>query len=422
MKLKKQSLTKHSVIMLFRSKKNYILLSFTIVLSFAVLLGFLVYTDTISYNQYKTVYASPPNALLVNQGYDPSNTVFSAFLSSVKTIDPESEYYTYIPISSRLTQYSSLLYVTANAIPDGNPPIITDSLAKNPKSPESHIFIDYIYPINIIEGRKDITGNEALMNESLFNFLSPDHELPFTLNMPISYGEPEVYDIVTVEIVGVFEDVTDKNVAPHIDEDGRIAGAGSVYCNISIFNDEIISSTIASTQCQTALITTNKPLEVAKLAQANGLVRHSGAEMRQQANESMRNTSSTKMYVSMMLFIILGINLFGCFENALSERRFEIGVKRALGAPNFAIIQQFLTESCLIILIDILVSVALIFSIMIGYKLYMLLAHDYVLTIHISSYSAAMFGVCSLCMTVLFSTLFAYRATRIEIVKYLKCE
>ena len=42
--------------------------------------------------------------------------------------------------------------------------------------------------------------------------------------------------------------------------------------------------------------------------------------------------------------------------------------------------------------------------------------------IYISPASVAMFAVCAVTLTLMFSFLFAYKATRVEIVKYLKAE
>ena len=45
---------------------------------------------------------------------------------------------------------------------------------------------------------------------------------------------------------------------------------------------------------------------------------------------------------------------------------------------------------------------------------------DYVL--YITAESVAMFAVCALVLTVVFSFIFAYKATRVQIVDYLKAE
>ena len=46
--------------------------------------------------------------------------------------------------------------------------------------------------------------------------------------------------------------------------------------------------------------------------------------------------------------------------------------------------------------------------------------HDWI--IYISPYSIAMFVVGSVAMTVVFSLIFAYKSTQVEIVEYLKAE
>lgn len=39
-----------------------------------------------------------------------------------------------------------------------------------------------------------------------------------------------------------------------------------------------------------------------------------------------------KYIIAAVLFVILGINLYSAFSNALNERKYEIGIKRAIGA------------------------------------------------------------------------------------------
>ena len=55
-----------------------------------------------------------------------------------------------------------------------------------------------------------------------------------------------------------------------------------------------------------------------------------------------------KYIIAAVLFVILGINLYSAFSNALNERKYEIGIKRAIGAGKKDIMMQFLTEGIIL--------------------------------------------------------------------------
>mgnify|MGYP002869020339 FL=1 len=141
----------------------------------------------------------------------------------------------------------------------------------------------------------------------------------------------------------------------------------------------------------------------------------------------MKTENRLKALICGAMLIILGINLYSCFANALNERRFEIGVKRALGASAGSIVKQFLYESLCVMAVNILVSVALVADIFIVYKfIYERTPNEYgqyfQWTIYISPHSIAMFAVCTITLTVVFSLIFAYKSTQVRIADQLKAE
>lgn len=56
----------NGILMSWKQRKNYLLLSVTVVLSFSFLLGFLCYTDTKNYNDTKEIFSMPNNLILVH--------------------------------------------------------------------------------------------------------------------------------------------------------------------------------------------------------------------------------------------------------------------------------------------------------------------------------------------------------------------
>jgi ABC-type antimicrobial peptide transport system permease subunit len=106
----------------------------------------------------------------------------------------------------------------------------------------------------------------------------------------------------------------------------------------------------------------------------------------------------------------------------LQERRYEIGVKRALGAGKMHIVRQFLYESLCVLLFDTLLSATLVIDLMVGYKSYQAFVLEKEWIIFISPYSVIMFLVCSLSLSVVFSLIFAFQSMQVEIISNLREE
>ena len=98
------------------------MLAITIVLSFAILLGYMVFSDSMTYNNFKHVFASPSNALLVEtqDGLKDLNSL----ISSCKKVDPGLKSYTYLDYSASFPQYGEMIRSKVYFIPDGGNPII----------------------------------------------------------------------------------------------------------------------------------------------------------------------------------------------------------------------------------------------------------------------------------------------------------
>ena len=144
----------------------------------------------------------------------------------------------------------------------------------------------------------------------------------------------------------------------------------------------------------------------------------------EQANaiEEKNNLIEGKYVIAIVLFILLGINLYSSFTNALNDRKFEIGVKRAIGAGKKDIMIQFVTEGVIVMLINIVLSVILTTNVAIVYKYIQLKLYDMRYTVVMSRESVILFSIFAFFLTITFSLLFAYKSTKVEIIKYLKEE
>ena len=175
------------------------------------------------------------------------------------------------------------------------------------------------------------------------------------------------------------------------------------------------------------VVHSDNPEAVVQLAQTMNLSTESVYEQQEEALAQIRTEKGNKAIIACALLLLLGINLYSSFTNALSERKFEIGVKRAIGASAWSIVLQFLYESIIVMLANILVAVAVVADVFIVYK-YIYertpdewgMYNDFIL--YISPHSVAMFALCAVTLTIVFSIIFAYKSTRVEIVQYLKAE
>ena len=145
-------------------------------------------------------------------------------------------------------------------------------------------------------------------------------------------------------------------------------------------------------------------------------------ENKLQAFGNMCEKIKLKQIIAVVLFIILAINLYSSFKNALNDRTFEIGVKRAIGASKLDIVKQFLYEGIIVVAFNVLISTIFTSIIFCIYKSYLCLVLRKEFIIYISFYSIVIFLIVSVFMTVIFSLIFAIQSSRIEIIKNLKSE
>ena len=169
-------------------------------------------------------------------------------------------------------------------------------------------------------------------------------------------------------------------------------------------------------------INTQEPEKAIVFARALGLIPYGVYEAQQSTNAVMKVEIGNKAYISAVILLLLGLNLYSSFSNALHERRYEIGVKRALGAGISHIMRQFIYESIAVLLLDTLISAIIVVDLMIGYKAYQtfVLGNEWI--VYISLYSVIIFLVCVISLSTVFSLIFAYKSTQVEIIKYLRDE
>lgn len=412
-KYKGMSLLRHSALMLWRNRKSYAMLSVTIILSFSLLLGYLVFTDSQMYNQYKHLFSLEPDTMIAYSATN-SGVLHDVLERQVTAADGDAEVYHYYSATIQLEQYGSV-FAKATFLPVGNYPFYETFINWNDQFGNSY---NYCAEVRPIAGRDSfsLAADEAIINRSFYEAVRNGRELPFSLSLPVQLegGGVSTY---TVTVVGVCEDRGGNRL--WYDESGKPAGYVQIYLSQALLTESDRES-LPIIQWST-WIRSQSPQVMVDYAGKLDMVIHSVYEAQTKATETMRIQTGTKGVIAVIL-LLLGINLYSSFSNALSDRKFEIGVKRAIGAPGYSIICQFIIESLLVMIVNILISVVLVCDCLILYKLYQQLALSYQWTASVSGYSVAMFSLCAVSLTLVFSLLFAYRSTQVEVAAQLKAE
>jgi len=442
----------HAVKMVRRNIRSYALLSVTIILSFSFLLGFLGYMDTAHYNQYKNLFTRDPSLLKVSSSklntsitnriqerareYGTTHTL--QYLKYNCNVDTSQWV---LPTGERLW----FLHATAYGIPrecwylEREKSVLTTGISLNEP-----------YPVTWLDNREanniTLENGQVLMDEQLFKALGLTAEnnilqLQLTHSYASSTGD-------MTHISGSFTVVGTVPSNTHMElerrtvestEETYVTPANSAYEATLVFSlDDLNPTTLPGSYIRTVIFHTDQPENIEKMIESlePDLPITSIYTLQKNAQEKIRTEKSTKAIITALLMLILGINLYSSFENTLNDRKFEIGVKRAMGASGFSIIRQFFYESMLVMIANIAISVALVVDLGIVWKLFCeanyiqevsenatrinYQYYNYIL--YITPYSIGMFAACAIVLTVVFSFVFAYKTTQVQIVDYLKTE
>ncbi len=389
----------NGILMSWKQRKNYLLLSVTVVLSFSFLLGFLCYTDTKNYNDTKEIFSMPNNLILVHGETDET---------SVKKMNVVKQYcekrknffcYEYYEQQIRLLQYGSLV-ASVNIIPNNIFGYYQDNSTKIELSGSDEI---------------SLKENEAVISDELYRILkqSKNNEA-VSINIPISLKNGEVYHKRYT-----INDTYKTNGMDDLLFDSDVGVTGNV--TILIPQDSEFVYDLDYDNISLAIWSEDAD-EVLTLINNLGLAYYSPYEMQKESLETTKNNMNVKFVIALVLFILLGFNLYSSFMNVLTKREYEIGIRRALGAGKTQIILQFFVECFIVMIINILLSVGIVCWLAILYKVTFYWVFDEILVIYISKYSIYSFLVCSLCLSLFFGFIFSLQSTQIEIIKYLKGE
>ena len=427
------SLLRHARTMVGRTFRSYAMLSVTIVLSFSLLLAYLIFTDSSLYNRYKDIFARDRSVITVRDIYLEQAKV-NLLLEKAGDIG-QTHSYTYFAAGVQIygdgTEFT--LANTGETL-SGSPVFSVYCLPQN-------TFGLYEWgeeiPVTWLAGQErdhlSLSPGEAVMEESWFQALGLDEQEEPVYSLCLRdrntglKGEKETFVERQVRIVGTVRTTEPISFDPDLSVLSlRGSYSPSLLLSAADFGPDVMPKL---SWTRTVVFYTDSPEQVEQLAESMRLEGgiDSVFQAQNKALETIRTEKRTKAVITAALLLLLGINLYSSFSNALNDRKFEIGVKRAVGASKWSIIRQFLYESILVMLVNILLSIVLVTDLCLVYKrIYETtpnvsgLYFDWI--VYASPHSVAMFAVCSVTLTIVFSLIFAYKSTQVEIVQYLKAE
>lgn len=437
------AVVRHAFQMVGRTWKSYALLSVTIVLSFSLLLGYLTFSDSTIYNEYKELFSYRRQDLQFYI-YDPDVAEVQLLVDNLSAMDDTAYYLAYyFYVGSLGTKYELQSDQTAGGQSLSPAPEIRALILPDHSWPEgvpSYLFEDQRQDIVWLDGKAHadftLAKDQVIVTEALYQMLQMDQQEEPVFHLNLQYGQK-----IPLQVVGYTKEYTCAMWEKERVEYPNVADMNLFQLLLSnkfidyaqFYNEEYYDGKPGQQYMQQVIglflqVYSETPEAVVSLIESIGGDNYDFIYERQnEALDEIRPQKQVKAIITCALLLLLGINLYSSFTNAMNDRKYEIGVKRAVGASAWSIVRQFLYESVIVMAANILLSISLVADVAVIYKY--IVEHtpdengvypDFIL--YISPYSAAMFGICAVSLTVVFSLIFAYKSTRVEIVQYLKAE
>ncbi len=423
---------RHAVVMVSRTLRSYALLSVTITMSFTLLLGYLVYQDSQLYNDHKLILSCDTNVARVSD-IDQSERKLALLQQKAAAL---GQTYRYDIFQTPVQTYNTKLIEQESGKELHHGGITIHSLSRGVFG--LYDALGKQMKVTWLPGQErdtvDLQPGEVILEDTWFYALGLDQQESPVYKLAISgtigmKGKPEVW--LNLRVVGIVEASGINTIEEAPGEEGYLLTnySPNIYVSMEEFGPD--NAPEGFRWFQQVMFHTAHPYELASYAESiygyTGGGFYSMLRVQDNALEDIRSTNRTKVIIAGALLLLLGINLYSSFANALSSRKFEIGIKRALGASAWSIVRQFLYESLVVMAANVFLSICLVADIALIYKYILQHIPDqwgqyHVYTIHFSPYSMAMFGVCAATLTIVFSIIFAYRSTQVQIVDYLKAE
>lgn len=392
---------KHFFEMIKIHGKGYSLLSISVILSLTVLLTTLLMLDSISFNENKEIFRTPKTALQITK----NDMTVSDFGLLQEKIYKEKNYTYFSGYNLGLPSFSTK----------------KNEVNANYYFVNKNYFDFYTFSGTYFDKPICVYGNceiekegEIVIDELFFRLLGFEDFSPTILTLPIRH-EKEV----------VFKDFLVTGVVRVGDEKNRLhkfEGKKDVVFPNVYFDYKLIAKSDESANYNGYLLFSDNSREIAKFAKNFGMSVITSLELHELANEYLYNFVIVKEVLIIILFVVLGLNIYGSFMNALRERYLEIGVKRAIGVSKQNIMVQFFCEIFFVLVINFVVSTLLALIIVTFYKFFVLICYVEEFVIYMNFYSLLNYFIFSFFISILCCFVFSYKASQIPIIDILKNE
>jgi len=412
-----------------KNAKSYLFLSMTILLSFCFLLIYLVYYD--SYNYNGEIFLEED--VFYSYGYkdykhlSPEMSVIGFYDSRLTQEDIENNVKKTTSFLDNLsdTHYNVIYHTDMSSVD-----FTMDKCSASLYFIDSHSFAyatiyDATVTWDIQKITRSLSAGEAFVNDAFYEFLKAN----------TGEEEPEItyraYDEVTGETISrklkIVGGLNDSLSAPTV-EGGRLKGAIRIiapYSELEYWDEAFNIRDNIRTSATIILSTPTQNQGIIKQF-VNANTTHANLNFFFELINYYRQTVCSNIEQRTLLlcffYIVLAINLYGSFRNALNERKFEIGVRRAIGASKKDIMLQFMSEGIIVVLLNMLAAIYLVF---VGFLIFkevikLFMAIDFI--IYISWGSMVSFLIICVSLALLFSSLFAYQATNVNVIDNLRAE
>ena len=385
------SLFLHSISMVKKNFKSYLLLSISILISFSLLLSYFLFQDSAIFNSYQSFSRLPQEIVTLSlstfdEDYTKKRETLTNYLDDIG-----ASYYTYHTANVKLFGYDH----TVSAANVGILYLPSDAFAY-------YTIQGGEYTHNLLPEGKTLKKGEVWVSEQLYEVFSQngDTEIGFSSYRDISegngQGEPVFYRIT--EMLSGY--------------DGLLVAV--------LYDPEIHHSVNLSRFFVYAEVQYHEELmQFADRLGADGFSSYQIARIQAEQNAQ---AAWNKAMLVVFLYFILAVNLYGSFKNALNDRKFEIGVKRAIGAGKGSIVAQFVSEGLLVMLGNLLLSAILVIDGFLLYKTFLSLTEGFRWVIVLTPYSLFMYLICCFGLSIAFSLLFAYQTTQVNVIENLRAE
>lgn len=384
----------HGLKMVEKNKQSYLFLSVTIVISFSFLLGFLTYSDTNIYNSHKEIFAVPKELVIIHN----QNAGKMQLLKKKAQMMENTFCYSYYTQQNYDYTLGEVAYEVA-FVPSNMQTFYFDEQSK----------------VTIKNGRDiSLRENEAIVCESIYPYLKKNKDRIAYIDLPLQQMDGKV--VYKRYFVKNYYTKTKEDTLS-VDKNGVVTGNTTVLVSKDSVKEKQLQEVNTG-----AMVYTENIEEMLSYLQTIGMTYDAPYEAQEYARSEIKENIYIEMLIVIVLYVLLGINLFSSFVNVLNKRKYEIGIRRAIGARKRHIIMQFFSESMCIMTITIAITVSVICWLSLIYKIIMQQLYKTDIILYLSKFSVGVFLITTIILSVYFSFVFALQSTRVEIVRYLKKE